>query len=118
MDSFEFSQYLVRLNDLIESKNIKDSEFLLDQLKEKLEGRDDLEDESKRLKIFEAKLDQIKANIPEIQLPERTDSELLSMVIKEMKVQHGTLKNIEWYLKFYFWLTIIGLILIVISWLL
>jgi hypothetical protein len=102
---------LIQLNDLIESKNIKDSEFLLDQLQKKLTDRSDLEEESKKLKVFKSKLDQLKANISEIQLPERTDSELLSFVITEIRDQHKTLKSIDWSLKFFVILTLIGFLL-------
>lgn len=38
------------------------------------------------------------------------------MVEKGLKAQNETLKSIEVYLKFFFWLAIVGLILTVISW--
>ena len=114
MDAFEFSQALIRINELIESGNIKDAEQSLIQLEEKL-AKDNSLEELNRLDIFWTKIEELKKNTSNISPPEQPDNELLSMMVKGLKVQNETLKSIEGYLKFFFWLAVIGLILIVIS---
>ena len=58
---------------------------------------------------------EIKKNTPNISAPEQADNELLSIMVKGLKVQNETLKSIEGYLKFFFWLAVSGLILMGIS---
>ncbi len=50
------------------------------------------------------KIGEIKKNTLNISAPEQAYNELLSIVVKGLKVQNETLKSIEGYLKFFFWL--------------
>jgi hypothetical protein len=114
MDAYKFSQAQIKINELIESGNIKDAEQSLVQLEEKL-AQDNSQEELNSLEAYWTKIGEIKKNIPNISPPEQADNELLSIMVKGLKVQNETLKSIEGYLKFFFWVAIIGLILIVIS---
>jgi hypothetical protein len=114
MDAYEFSKVLIKIDELIESGNIKDAEHSLIQLEEKL-AKDNSQEELNSLEAYWTKIGEIKKNTPNISPPEQPDNELLSIMVKGLKVQNETLKSIEGYLKFFFWLAVIGLILIVIS---
>ncbi|MEB2784878.1 hypothetical protein [Algoriphagus persicinus] len=114
MDAYKFSQVLIRINELIESGNIKDAEQSLIQLEEEL-VKDDSLDELNRLTIFWEKIEKYKKSEPNFSSTEQSENDLLSLVVTGQKVQNETLKSIEGYLKFFFWLAVIGLILIVFS---
>ena len=114
MDAYEFSQALVKIDELIGSGNIKDAEQYLIQLEEKL-AKNNSTEELNRLVFFWNKIEEFKKNTTNISPTESTENELLSMMLKGQKIQNETLKSIEGYFKFFFWLAVIGLILIVIS---
>jgi single-stranded DNA-specific DHH superfamily exonuclease len=114
MDVFEFSQILIRINELIESGNTDDAENLFFKVEEKLKHENSRE-ELKRLDLFRKKIGDAKSKRSEIILPAKSDNELLLMISKGQKHQNETLISIEWYLKFFFWLAVIGLILIFLS---
>lgn len=114
MDAYEFSQALVKIDELIGSGNIKGAEQYLIQLEEKL-AKDNSTEELNRLEIFWSKIEEVKKNTTNTSSPDSTENELLSRMLKGQKIQNETLKSIEGYLKFFFWLAVIGLILIVFS---
>jgi len=114
MDAYKFSQAQIKIDELIESGNIMDAEQSLIQLEEKL-AQDNSQEELNSLETFWTKIGEIKKNTANISPDESSENELLSRMLKGQKIQNETLKSIEGYLKFFFWLAIIGLVLIVIS---
>lgn len=117
MDAYDLAKALVKVDELINSGNIIKAEQFLISIEEEL-VKDGSSEELNRLTIFWNKIEKHKTSKTNFSSSEETENELLSRMLKGQKIQNETLKSIEGYLKFFFWLAIIGLILIVISWLL
>lgn len=114
MNDFEFAEALIRLDELIKRGELGEAEILYEEVKERLDTFSDGEKFS-RLETYWEKIAKAREVQKRNEVVNISQSEIFQTVIKEQRRQFEVMKEILWYLKFFFWLTIIGLILMVIS---
>jgi 6-phosphogluconate dehydrogenase len=117
MKSFEFSNSLIKINELIEKGLIIEAELLLYRVGQKL-NEENTQEELKRFEVFkdkvEDKVEELKLDHLRNGLDEKSIQTLLGALISENKQQNKTLSKIEAYFKLFYVLTIIGLVILVL----
>lgn len=113
MNDFEFSKSLVRLDELINERLYEEAELLYERIKNKLDTFSD-EERFTRLEGFWDKIAEGR-DVKKYETVSLSISGLIESLKKEQGKQLDVMIDIRWYLKFFFWLAVIGLILMLIS---
>jgi hypothetical protein len=113
MDDFEFSESIIRLEKLIKKEKTGKAEMLYEGIKEKLDTSLDGEKFTK-LESYWEKISNGRESKRRDDVANVSQNELFNLVIKEQRRQFEVTKDILWYIKFFFWLTIIGLVLLIL----
>ncbi|NVJ46470.1 MAG: hypothetical protein HWE07_05055 [Cytophagia bacterium] len=113
MNDFEFAQALISLDNLIKSDRVREAEIFFEEIKQKLDLP--LDDEKlTRLESYREKILQARERQSGKDEVNYSQNELIQLVIKEQRLQFHVMKDILWYLKFFFWVLVISLILAVL----
>ncbi|SDZ59659.1 MULTISPECIES: hypothetical protein [Rhodonellum] len=116
MENFEFEKSLKKLEEFISEGLALEAGILYDRIRESLDLYSD-EDKYIQLESYSEKINDAKQIRRRNEVLGAATEEFFNSVIKEQKRQFEVMTDIRWYLKFFFWLAVIGLILMVISWL-
>lgn len=114
MEKLDFEQSCKKLDEFISEGLVMEASMLYDRLRESLDLQLD-DDKFIQLENYSEKINDAKEIQKRNEVLGAATEKFFNSVIKEQKMQFDVMTDIRWYLKFFFWLAIIGFILLFIS---